>query len=244
MESSSRAAISGWRLWKALLISAAFHLFALLAFVVTPESELGEPEGAAKHLQVLRFSAPRPAAAPVAKAGTAENRQPVRPLPVLSSPVAVAEPAPSIAVVAPTPVASVDRDKASPAAHEAVATANVPAMVAAVAPAELRREAELPEGYADALRGYRVALARQAKRHRRYPPAAEEMGLGGLSEIEVVQPASAPPELRIKKTSGHELLDQAALETLRRSVGTVELPPQLKGRRFVVSLPVEFVPVP
>ena len=104
------------------------------------------------------------------------------------------------------------------------------------------REPELSEGYADALRGYRVALALQAKQHRLYPPAAQEMGLGGRSEIEVVLPAIAPPELRIKKTSGHEVLDQAALEMLRRAVRSVELPALLKGRRFVFALPVEFVP--
>lgn len=238
MESSSRAAVGG-QLWKALLVSAAVHLFVLLAVGGAPESELGEPEGAAKQLRVLRLSAPRGAAASV-RAGAAENRQPVRRLPVLSTPNVAADPAPSIAIAPPSPVASVEQDRAAPVAHEAVATANAPAMAAATA--ELRREPELPEGYADALRGYRVALARQAKRYRLYPPAAQEMGLGGRSEVEVVLPAAAAPEVRIKKTSGHQVLDQAALEMLRRSVRGVELPPPLKGRRLTVALPVEFVP--
>lgn len=242
MESSSRAAASGWRLSKALLISAAIHLFALLAIAVAPDCELGEPGGTARQLQVLRLSAPRSVAAPVARAASAVNGPPVRHRPVLTAPSVVADPVPSVVPVPPSVVASGERNPAPAVTYEAAAPVNAAAQSASAVPTELTREPELPEGYADALRGYRVALARQAKRHRRYPPAAEEMGLGGLAEIEVVVPASALPELRIKKTSGHELLDQAALEMLRRSVGRIELPPPLKGRRFVVSLPVEFDP--
>lgn len=242
MVSWSGAGACDRQLQKALLISAALHLLVLLTVVAAPQSELGEPESVAKKLQVLRFSTPRGAAASVAGAAARVDAKPARHLPVLSTPSVAAEPASSLSMAPPSPLASVERDTAPPIANAAAATPNAPAVAAAAPAAELRREPEFPEGYADALRGYRVALALQAKRYRLYPPAAQEMGLGGRSEIEVVLPASAAPELRIKKTSGHELLDQAALEMLRRSVGSVELPLQLKGRRVIVSLPVEFVP--
>lgn len=154
-------------------------------------------------------------------------------------------PGPAIPAAAMPPVASeaVASVAASPAPASAEST--VPAGVATPPHAGIAADShrdESSEAYADALRGYRIALASHAKRF--YPPLAEEMGLGGRCEVEVVLRPSAVPELRIKRTCGHDLLDQAALKMLRRSLASVELPPALKSRRFGFTLPVQFDPPP
>ena len=98
------------------------------------------------------------------------------------------------------------------------------------------------EAQMDALRGYRIALAGGAKKNRLYPRWAEEQGIGGRADVEVLLGPMAVPELRLKKSSGHDVLDQAALEMLRRAVGSVPLPSALSAVRYSFSLPVEFVP--
>lgn len=241
MVSSSRVGDSGRQLRKALLISAALHLFVLFAVVATPEAEFGEPESA-RSLQVVRLSPPRGAVVPAARSDVRPGDRPARQSAVLSTSSVAPEPTSQIVATPAAFPALVEREQAPTILRDVAATPGPPAVSAIAAKDEPRSEPASSEGYADALRSYRVALALQARRHRLYPPAAQEMGLGGRSEIEVVLPAAAPPELRIKKTSGHPVLDQAALEMLRRSVGSVELPVLLKGRRFVFALPVEFVP--
>jgi protein TonB len=125
---------------------------------------------------------------------------------------------------------------------DAPASVDVPGAGGSVAAA--RGETLLPDGYLDAVRGYRIAVATQAKRFRRYPPAAREMGIGGRSEIEIVVAVANSPEFLVRRSSGHQELDRAALEMLRRSVDLVELPALLRGRRLSITLPVEFLPPP
>lgn len=239
---------SGAALRNALLISAALHLIVFV--LVSPSEREGRDAGAIpKPLRALSVSTKRGplplSAAPSAAGGVPKVLPAPRP-PALAIPDTAPGPGPAIPAatmpaVASEPVASVAASTAS-ASGESTVPPEVAMPLHAGTAADSHRDAESSETYAEALRSYRIALASHVKRF--YPPQAEEMGLGGRCEVEVVLRPSAVPELRIKRTSGHDLLDQAALKMLRRSVASVELPPALKARRFGFTLPVQFDPQP
>lgn len=91
------------------------------------------------------------------------------------------------------------------------------------------------------LRQYRLALAGEAKRFRRYPESARRTGLSGTAEVRVVVTAGAGGrQTALNHSSGHAVLDEAALEILRKAAERAELPASLRGQSFAVLLPVVF----
>lgn len=94
---------------------------------------------------------------------------------------------------------------------------------------------------ADGLRGYRLALASQARGHRRYPRQAEDAGWQGTAEVRVTVLAGGmaqDPELL--HSSGHAVLDRAAVDMLRGALAVTPVPPVLRQQTFVIDLPVVF----
>jgi protein TonB len=93
---------------------------------------------------------------------------------------------------------------------------------------------------ADALREYRLALAIEARRYKRYPPLARERGWEGTVEATVSAGSVAVPLVALERSSGHAVLDEQTLEMLRRAVLSTPLPEGLRGRDFRVVVPVRF----
>lgn len=94
---------------------------------------------------------------------------------------------------------------------------------------------------ADGLRSYRLSLAREAKRHRRYPSQAIEAAWSGTVELRVSVPAGlGRPAVQLAKSSGFPMLDVAALEMLRQAIPTTPIPAPLQERGFAVDLPIVF----
>jgi len=93
---------------------------------------------------------------------------------------------------------------------------------------------------ADGLRQYRLALAREARRFKRYPERALLAGIGGTAEVRVEQVAGAFPVAWLAHSSGDEALDAAALSMMREAAPRTLIPEPLRGRSFSVSLPVIF----
>lgn len=94
---------------------------------------------------------------------------------------------------------------------------------------------------ADGVRQYRVNLASAARRFKRYPAQALEKGWSGSAEVELAIAASGvaqPP--RLMSSSGHELLDEAALTMIGRAAQATLVPASLSGRAFAVKLPIMF----
>lgn len=229
---------------QALLFSAAAHLFVLMATGVPMVSVVEDSGVAGKKLQALSVSVsgarvpamvrhPAPLRRMQAPPKTVDHPAVVAMVDASPAPVAL-ESAPSGGLLLPLSAA------VKAAAPPSSVGVSVPTGKVGVS----GEESALPNGYLDAVRGYRIALASHAKRFRLYPPAAREKGIGGRSEIEIVVPVSNLPQLRLRESSGHVELDRAALEMLRRSVESVEFPVQLKGRPLAISLPVEFLPPP
>lgn len=94
---------------------------------------------------------------------------------------------------------------------------------------------------ADDLRQYRLDLAREAKRFRRYPPLARERGWEGTTEVVVtIDGAERSPRVHLSRSSGFALLDEQALEMIDQAAPLVSLPGSLRGRSLVIPIPVRF----
>lgn len=95
---------------------------------------------------------------------------------------------------------------------------------------------------ADALRQYRLALAREARRYKRYPALARERGWQGTVTVAIeVAPPGAPPRLSIGQSSGNEYLDALAREMVAHALLTADVPNGLQGRAFAIDVPVRYV---
>jgi protein TonB len=80
---------------------------------------------------------------------------------------------------------------------------------------------------------YRSQFIGAAVRFKRYPPAARDNGWEGDVVVHLEVSASGElGELKVKKSSGHPVLDQQALEMFRRASPQVPLPSALRGRAF------------
>lgn len=94
---------------------------------------------------------------------------------------------------------------------------------------------------ADDVRQYRLSLAVAARRFKRYPALAREHGWEGAVEIVLRGDALMPvPEVVLANSSGRGILDEQALEMVRRAAQVTMVPDGLRGREFRVSLPVRF----
>lgn len=149
---------------------------------------------------------------------------------------------PSPSSVPQTLVAPAETVPQQPLASEsAPAAAAAPSAPAAVASASLVTEATASGEAVDGLRGYRLALATQARRFKRYPAQAMASGWAGTAEIRVeVGSDGRPRAATLLRSSGHEPLDRAALTMIDAGALRARLPESLRGRAFAVVLPVVF----
>jgi periplasmic protein TonB len=172
---------------------------------------------------------PLPAKAPQAAAAAA---------PTLASPARTPDTpsleSPKSAPVPQVPPAVVDSGGAKPV------PAAAPSAPAAVSGGLLTEGAASGEA-ADGLRGYRLAVAVQARRFKRYPAQAMASGWAGTAEVRIeVGSDGRPRPATIARSSGHEVLDRAALTTIDAGALRARLPDSLRGKAFAVVLPVVF----
>lgn len=88
--------------------------------------------------------------------------------------------------------------------------------------------------------GYLRRLRRRIQETLQYPAAARRRGLSGTVLVEVnVQPDGSIGAVAVVTSSGHEVLDEAALEAIK-SLRREPFPPGLPPRLIRVHLPVVF----
>lgn len=213
------------RLRLALAASIVIHLLLVLQ-----KGRPSEPVAAVPNL----LATLHPSAAAVASV-------PGAPPPVARRPAAVS-PAPSF--LAPKDVPTTSSALAAAPAMKPVEQA--PASTAAVSPsAESASEgaaADVAGGLsADGLRRYRLSLASQARRFKRYPARALASGWTGTVEIRLdIGDDGQPSAVRVLRSSGYAVLDRAALSMIEEGARHVPMPAELRGRVFSVVLPVIF----
>ena len=103
-----------------------------------------------------------------------------------------------------------------------------------------RFQAELPDDAA-MRREYLVALVKAAKRYMRYPAQARERGWEGRVEVRLVIDAKGSIKSAIVKSSSrYRILDDQALEMVKKGQPLLQIPAALRGREFSVDIPVTF----
>lgn len=159
------------------------------------------------------------------------------PAPVLAAPMRAPD-TPSLESSAPAPVPQM------PQAAVDSGTKPVPAAAPsapAAASGGLLTESGASGEAADGLRAYRLSVAVQARRFKRYPAQAMASGWAGTAEVRIeVGSDGRPRPASIARSSGHEVLDRAALTTIDAGALRARLPDSLRGRGFAVVLPVVF----
>lgn len=157
--------------------------------------------------------------------------------PVLEQPVLASVPQ---ALAVPTDPLVKSPPRSEPVAASAAAT-SAAAEAAGLARGSLLTEASASGEALDGLRGYRLSVATQARRFKRYPPQALASGWTGSADIRVeVGSDGRPRAATLARSSGHELLDGAALAMIDAGAQRARLAESLRGRTFAVVLPVVF----
>lgn len=232
-----------------VLASITLHTAALLGV-----SRREAPVPPAKILLVLTARLAPPSAAPPAPAQSPQpevaspppTHDPVpTPRPVLAKPI----PAPT-----PSPQKIAPADPAKPSLPDtSAAPSTAPASTQPAGPAESKagpqaataapEAAAKPGAEADGgtLEQYRLALIVAARRYKRYPAIAMEKGWQGKVEVRMVIGANGmTSNASIKTSSGHEILDNQALDMIKKGKTTVQIPASLRGREFTIDVPVIF----
>jgi periplasmic protein TonB len=161
---------------------------------------------------------PRPLAKAAPKAPPAQPAPPALPTP----PVAATPAAPAV-----EPQASAPAPSAAPA----------PAPVSPVAPSPSPSAGDFDAG---ALARYRILIAGEAGKLKRYPRAAIDNNWAGRVVVAVTVRANGVPSYSVRISSGHTVLDQQALEMISKAQARTEVPASLRGREFRFEIPVDF----
>lgn len=173
-----------------------------------------------------------------------EPRQEARPEPRS----VLARPAPETPQVAPQPAAApsapVDTASAAPASPPAPAAA--PRGAEPQAPATkgetTARAAPSPSAEeSGSMERYRLAVIGAANKYKRYPAQAMEKGWQGRVEIRLVIGNNGMTQsLVVKSSSGFRILDDQALDMVKKAKPLAPIPASLRGRQFTVDIPVIF----
>ncbi len=241
-------------LW-CVLASIGLHVLVLFGM-----SRQEAPAPPSKALLVLTARLAPLAAAPQAPSRAAEpERVPQKapeqvPVPRPTPVKPIATPAPSTNKVAPAeparavaPETAPSPSPSPPVAAEPAAQPSVPGTARPApqsAPGAPGAEASArPGSEADTgtLEQYRLALIVATRRYKRYPAIAMEKGWQGKVEVRMVIGANGMViNASIKTSSGHEVLDNQALDMLKKGKTTVPIPMALRGREFSIDVPVIF----
>jgi len=150
-----------------------------------------------------------------------------------ASPPERTEPSRRPIAAAPAPVAPTPPERAAPA------LSSVPEPVLALGTPTLAPRPGADALEAGSLAQYRLALIGAAKRLKQYPAQAIDGGLEGRVDVRLVIGADgAPAAVVVKRSSGHEVLDREAVETMRRATADTPIPPALRSREIVVEIPL------
>ena len=241
----------GRTLFWCMLASIALHALVLIGMSWAPA-----PAPPAKTLLVLNATLAPSAAAPTA---SPQPPQPKQAPPPPTEPVST--PRPASAKPATTPIASAQRTapaepaKAPPPASATAAPSPAPSSAQPPAPVQAKAAPQAPAGIlaaeaapkpgdgvdGETVKRYRLEVILAARQKKFYPKIAIEKGWQGRVEVHMVIGANGMvASAAIKSGSGHEVLDNQALDMLKKGKTTVPIPASLRGREFSIDVPIIF----
>lgn len=231
----------------AIGISIVVHAMLLTLF---PQLRILKRE-AESPLQVEILPAAREATSTQDQSSVAAALPETKPLPVPPPErprVRTAKPLPSVATREPAPAAAPAAPQpelltASPLTPAPSSGFSVPAAperneptVAAVREVEPTAPAEQ-----DLLAGFGHALSQAIGKHQRYPRVAQMRGWQGTATVALkFGSGSRLVAATVTRSSGHEVLDDQALEMVRDAQPLPSPPERLRNREFTVLVPIVF----
>jgi len=88
---------------------------------------------------------------------------------------------------------------------------------------------------------FRARLSADVRRFRgQYPPAAREQGLEGTAVVLVAVDAESRRNCTLRRSSGHQILDEKALAVVRYAASNVPMPDGLRGIAFSTEIRLQF----
>jgi protein TonB len=152
------------------------------------------------------------------------------------APAAPATPSPAVPRSA-EPATAVTAAPPPPTAVAPAATAAPAATVGAPATPSPAAESADP----GTLSQYRLAIMGAARRYKKYPRVAMDNNWEGKVEVRMVIGANGMiASISVRNGTGHEILDQQALDMIRKAKPLAPIPAALRGKEFTVDLPVIF----
>lgn len=222
----------------ALMLSFAVHLAAVAGYWLWGSDTTGRDSHpvveVALIMEVSAPAEPTPAVAPPSEPVEPESEAPtpaeVEPEP-RPEPVAMTEaPAPRVAKAPPPPTRPAPRAVPPPRPVEAP-----------VAPAAESVTRIDPGLIASIEQAYKSALQAEIARHRSYPHIARRLRQEGTVEIGFVVLADGRlTGIALTDSSGHELLDRAALQAVEDVGRFRPIPAELARERWALSVPLNF----
>ncbi len=104
-----------------------------------------------------------------------------------------------------------------------------------------RKNAKARDGGAKAKSNYQDKVAARLRREKRYPREARREHLEGTVRVSfTISRNGSVSGLRITRSSGHSVLDQAALDMVRRAAPMPKFPSDIGVARMTLQVPVRF----
>lgn len=108
-------------------------------------------------------------------------------------------------------------------------------------PAALKKESSVPAVESSLLLTYGQSISKEIKRYQKYPPVAQRRGWEGTAEVLLLIAADGKvTSITLGKTSGRPVLDEEALNMVRRASPLPQAPQTLRGRELTVTVPIVF----
>lgn len=240
--SNSHSSFSENALILAVICSILLHI--LLA-VVLPNFKLDITEKKPQPLTV-EIMQPTPPA-PVALPEPVVEPEPIKPEPI-KKPKPITEPIKPVKQKSPepTPIKEFKPEPAEPPPPNIIAATpkvDAPPVVTVPAPPlEPPKKVEPSDAdINDAKTQYGSTLGRAIAKHKSYPKIAQMRGWQGECLLDLkIDSSGNVLSANVKESSGHESLDNQALEMVRKASPFPAPPEALRGRSFNITVPVSF----
>jgi protein TonB len=227
----------------AVLGSLLFHGVLLFGLNLHRESQRAPSLPGPLVARLVEPKAPPAAAAPQPEPPKPRAQEPppppvVKPAPAPKpSPIARAEP--KIAPAEPEPPAPAAPAMETPPPSAPPSPAAVPGATASTDPQPTSPQPGTEGSDALSIGQYRIEVAGFAKKFKTYPRVARDNNWEGKVVIRVAVKANGVnATYSVLVSSGHEVLDRQALDTITKGRSRAQIPPALRGKDFSFDIPV------
>jgi len=108
-------------------------------------------------------------------------------------------------------------------------------------PVALKKEPSVPAVEPRLLLIYGQSISKEIKRYQKYPPLAQRRRWEGAAEVHLQIAADGKvTSITLGRSSGRSILDEEALNMVRRASPLPEAPQNLRGRELTVTVPIVF----